>query len=131
LVTSGASHQQQASSSSITASSTHLSSPSTTAQQQPPTTQQQSSAESIVSGGGSCIADLQREIKILRESSVSRKEYEDLRRQISELRDALEAQKSASRTLVNELINDMAEDRKKLATLQIEIDRLRKLTTTV
>lgn len=85
LVTSGASHQQQqASSSSITSSSsTHLSSPSTTAQQQPPTTQQQSSAESIVSGGGSCIADLQREIKILRESSVSRKEYEDLRRQVS------------------------------------------------
>jgi len=131
LVTSGASHQQQqASSSSSTSSSTHLSSPSTTAQQQHPTTQQ-SSAESIVSGGGSCSADLQREIRILRESSVSKREYEDLRRQVSELRDALEAQKSASRTLVNELINDMAEDRKKLATLQIEIDRLRKLTTTV
>ena len=33
--------------------------------------------------------------------------------------------------VIKDLINEVAEERKKLATLQIEVDRLRKLTTTV
>jgi len=51
--------------------------------------------------------------------------------QVVELRDLLEVQKAAQGTLVKELINDLAEERKKLAMLQIEMDRIRKLTTTV
>ena len=50
---------------------------------------------------------------------------------MTELRDLLDLQKTTQGNLVKELINDLAEERKKLATLQIEIDRLRKLTASV
>jgi hypothetical protein len=77
------------------------------------------------------MADLQKEVKLLKETMMSRKEYEDLLKQVSELKEMVEAQKQSYGTVIKDLINDVAEERKKLATLQIEVDRLRKLTTTV
>ena len=47
------------------------------------------------------------------------------------MKELVESQKQSYGKIIKDLINDGAEERKKLATLQIEIDRLRKLTTTV
>lgn len=47
------------------------------------------------------------------------------------MKDQLEQQKQSQGKIVKELINDLAEERKKLAMLTIDVDRLRKLSTTV
>ena len=47
---------------------------------------------------------------------------------MAELKEYIETQsKTNSSSIIKELINDMAEERKKMAALQIEVDRLRKL----
>ena len=51
--------------------------------------------------------------------------------QVNELKDLLDVQKTTHGNLVKELINDLATERKKVAMLQIEIDRLIKLTAHV
>jgi hypothetical protein len=50
---------------------------------------------------------------------------------VTELRDLLDVQKTSQGNLLKELINDLAEERKKVATLEIEIDRLRRLTASI
>ena len=50
---------------------------------------------------------------------------------MNELKDLLDVQKTTHGNLVKELINDLATERKKVAMLQIEIDRLIKLTAHV
>lgn len=50
---------------------------------------------------------------------------------MNELKELIEAQKQSYGTIIKDLINEVAEERKKLATLVIEVDRLRKLSTTV
>lgn len=51
--------------------------------------------------------------------------------QVNELKESLEVQKQSYSKIVKELIDDLAEERKKLALLTIEVDRLRKLSSTV
>ena len=49
--------------------------------------------------------------------------------QVQELRDQVEQQRQVQTRIVKELIDDVAEERKKLATLTIDVDRLRKLSS--
>jgi len=63
--------------------------------------------------------------------SVSRKEFEELQKKVNDLTDTVETQKQTYKGLIKDLINDIAEEKKKVANLTIEVDRLRKLTTTV
>ncbi|KAI1287003.1 CD2-associated protein [Halotydeus destructor] len=77
------------------------------------------------------LSELRNELRALKENYVSKKEHDELLKQVSELKKIVEEQKHSYRTAIKDLINDVAEERKKLATLQIEVDRLRKLTTTV
>ncbi|XP_054164013.1 SH3 domain-containing kinase-binding protein 1-like [Oppia nitens] len=77
------------------------------------------------------ITELEKEVRVLKESTVSRKDFEELAKQVTELKEMVETQKQSYSKVIKDLINDVADERKKLATLQIEIDRLRKLTTTV
>lgn len=51
--------------------------------------------------------------------------------QLNELRSIMENQKRTHGNLIKDLINDLADERKKTATMQIEIDRLQKLTSAV
>lgn len=48
-----------------------------------------------------------------------------------DLTEIVETQKQTYKGLMKDLINDLAEEKKKVANLTIEVDRLRKLTTTV
>ncbi|CAG2102844.1 unnamed protein product [Medioppia subpectinata] len=76
-------------------------------------------------------AELEKQLKELKESTVSRKEFEELSKQVTELKEAVDTQKLTYSKTIRDLINDVADEQKKVATLQIEIERLRKLTTTV
>lgn len=51
--------------------------------------------------------------------------------QVEELKDNIDKGKDAYGSVVRELINEVAEVRKNVANLEIEVDRLRKLSTTV
>lgn len=51
--------------------------------------------------------------------------------QINDLTELVETQKHTYRTLIKDFINDLAEEKKKVANLHIEVDRLRKITSTV
>lgn len=50
---------------------------------------------------------------------------------MAELKSSFESYKTSKKLEVKELINEIAEEKTKVATLQIEVDRLRKLSTTV
>lgn len=51
--------------------------------------------------------------------------------QLAEQSNVFEAHKRNLTEMVKELINELAEEKKKIAGVQIELDRMRKLTTTV
>lgn len=52
-------------------------------------------------------------------------------KQLAEQSNVFEAHKRNLTEMVKELINELAEEKKKIAGVQIELDRMRKLTTTV
>ncbi|XP_015793672.1 SH3 domain-containing kinase-binding protein 1 isoform X1 [Tetranychus urticae] len=91
------------------------------------------SADSSVSfsKGVSDFSDIQTELSNLKKSMVPRKDYEDLVKKVNELTDMVETVKESYGSVVRDLINQVAEARKNMATLEIEVDRLRKLSTTV
>lgn len=49
--------------------------------------------------------------------------------QVAQLRELFDTQSKSKSKTIKELINDLAEERKKLSALQIEVDRLRKLNS--
>lgn len=51
--------------------------------------------------------------------------------QLAEQNNVFETHKRNLTEMVKELINELAEEKKKIAGVQIELDRMRKLTTTV
>ena len=57
--------------------------------------------------------------------------YLYINKQIQEQHSMFENHKRNLSEMVKELINELAEEKKKIAALQIEFDRMRKLTTTV
>ncbi|KAI1287004.1 SH3 domain-containing kinase-binding protein 1 [Halotydeus destructor] len=73
------------------------------------------------------LPELRNELQALKENS--KKEHDELLKQIIELKKIVEEQKNSYRAAIKDLINDAAEERKKLATLHIEVERLRKVTT--
>ncbi|XP_053205650.1 SH3 domain-containing kinase-binding protein 1-like isoform X2 [Panonychus citri] len=81
--------------------------------------------------GVSDFSDIQVELNNLKKSMVPRRDYEDLVKKVNELTDMVETVKESYGSVVRDLINQVAEARKNMATLEIEVDRLRKLSTTV
>ncbi|RWS09848.1 SH3 domain-containing kinase-binding protein 1-like protein [Dinothrombium tinctorium] len=77
------------------------------------------------------VLDLQNEVRLLKETTVQKTEFDELLKQFNELKDLVEYQKQSFESVRKDLINDVAEAKQKLATLQIEVERLRRLTTTV
>ncbi|XP_064473035.1 SH3 domain-containing kinase-binding protein 1-like isoform X5 [Ornithodoros turicata] len=77
------------------------------------------------------IQELCNEIKTLKETTVSKDDYKDLLQQMATLKETVEANRMQYSKLVRDLIAEVDEEKKLRMTLQVEIDRLKKLTLTV
>ncbi|OQR72130.1 hypothetical protein BIW11_10570 [Tropilaelaps mercedesae] len=77
------------------------------------------------------VLELRVEVKKLRESSVSREEYSNLLAQMKQLQETMEANRAHYSKMVRELMTEVDEEKKQRMNLQVEIDRLKKITVTV
>ncbi|CAN7983769.1 unnamed protein product [Ixodes pacificus] len=75
--------------------------------------------------------ELRSELRAVRESSVSKEEFNDLLQQVNSLKETVESNRSQYSKLVRDLMTEIDEEKKLRMTLQVEIDRLKKLTLTV
>ncbi|EEC12683.1 hypothetical protein IscW_ISCW020520 [Ixodes scapularis] len=75
--------------------------------------------------------ELRSELRVMRESSVSKEEFNDLLQQVNSLKETVESNRSQYSKLVRDLMTEIDEEKKLRMTLQVEIDRLKKLTLTV
>lgn len=85
-----------------------------------------SSAEAVNS-----IIELRKEIQALKENSVSKEEFSELQKQIETVKEAIESQRNYFSNLVFELMSEIDEEKKLRMALEVQLDRIKKLTATV
>lgn len=72
---------------------------------------------------------MKNDFKMLKDSMVSRSEYEHLLNQVSELKETVEVQKNSCTKLVSNLKAELEEEKKLRLAAQLELERIRKLST--
>lgn len=72
---------------------------------------------------------IKNDFKMLKDSMVSRSEYEHLLNQVNELKETVELQKNSCNKLVNNLKAELEEEKKLRLAAQLELERIRKLST--
>ncbi|XP_003738765.1 uncharacterized protein LOC100905170, partial [Galendromus occidentalis] len=77
------------------------------------------------------ILELRAEVKRLREHSVSKEEFNNLVSQMKTLQETMESNRAHYSKMVRDLMAEVDEEKKQRMTLQVEIDRLKKITVTV
>ena len=76
----------------------------------------------------SLVDDLRGEIERLKATSVSSEKHEALRADVTQLRDEFAALKTKMSARISELMDEVDDEKKVRMTMQVEIERIRKLT---
>ena len=78
--------------------------------------------------GPGLVEELQHEVEQLKATSVSMERYEALLQEVSQLREEFASLKSKMNARITELMDEVDEEKKTRYTMQVEIERIRKLT---
>jgi len=74
------------------------------------------------------VEELQHEVEQLKATSVSMEKYEALQQDVSQLREEFASLKSKMNARITDLMDEVDEEKKTRYTMQVEIERIRKLT---
>ncbi|XP_076357725.1 SH3 domain-containing kinase-binding protein 1-like isoform X1 [Tachypleus tridentatus] len=77
------------------------------------------------------VDNLKKEMNLLKSTSVNKGDYNDLQKQVKQLEDSVEMQRKHYSKFVVDLMKEVDEEKKLRMALQVELDRIKKLTSTV
>ena len=75
------------------------------------------------------VAELKKEIQHLKQTTVSKQQYDQLCHELHSLRDSVEQIKGQYNKKFIELMNEIDEEKKIKLSMQVEVDRLKKIVT--
>ncbi|XP_067137329.1 SH3 domain-containing kinase-binding protein 1-like [Centruroides vittatus] len=90
-----------------------------------------SSNVAVASESVTSINDLRKEIQTLKENTVSKEEFAELQKQIETVKETIESQRNYFSNLVFELMSEIDEEKKLRMALEVQLERIKKLTATV
>ncbi|XP_023243249.1 SH3 domain-containing kinase-binding protein 1-like, partial [Centruroides sculpturatus] len=90
-----------------------------------------SSNIAVASESVTSINDLRKEIQTLKENTVSKEEFAELQKQIETVKETIESQRNYFSNLVFELMSEIDEEKKLRMALEVQLERIKKLTATV
>ena len=76
------------------------------------------------------VRELRKELQLLRDNTVSRDTYNALKTDYNSLRKDLDGLRSQFNKRIMELMTEIDEEKKTRLTMQVELDRLKKIVTT-
>lgn len=77
------------------------------------------------------VDNLKIDMKMLKDTSINKDNYNELQNQVQNLKELIESQKIHYSTLIMDLKREIDEEKKKCSELQVELERIKKLTSTV
>ncbi|XP_076373762.1 SH3 domain-containing kinase-binding protein 1-like isoform X3 [Tachypleus tridentatus] len=77
------------------------------------------------------VDNLKKEMKMLKDASINKDNYNELQNQVQNLKELIETQKIHYSILIMDLKKEIDEEKKICMELQVELERIKKLTSTV